>query len=244
MDSREAKDALSAWKIGRITSWDEARMGEVNRNFIINTARGKYVLRQILSHSHYEEPGDLKFEFSYLSQLKSAGFPYQVPSALPTGSGGQFVKLRGRYYWLYEFIEGTVLDSFNRTHFDALAKMMGTYHGLLEELHPHNGKQPTDVFSRDQTMEEMESVRSKLANEQPEAPADTVFREESANLITLLSGLDEGPYLSLGRYPIHRDIIPENLIWRKKKLVGLIDFEHVSSNNEPTVKDIAVTLQF
>ncbi len=240
----EAATALSRWNIGPVTKCTVARKGEINRNFMIRTRQGTYVLRQILSHSHYSSSKDLEFEFAYLSYLERAGFPYQVPSAIPTREGRMFSKVRGRYYWLYRFIEGIVAEKLNAFHFAELARMMGTYHQLVERSGLDNGKPATDLFGRAFTLKEMEDYRSAISNTPRSGLGDETFMEESAKLIPLLRSLDEGPYSKLKRYPIHRDIIPENLIWKKNKLVGLLDFEHVSGTNEPTVKDIAVTLQF
>lgn len=60
----------------------------------------------------------------------------------------------------------------------------------------------------------------------------------------MLRSLDASSYSDLGLYPIHRDLISENLIWKEGKLAGVIDFEHVSGSNDPIVKDIAVTMQY
>ncbi len=241
---REAKEGILAWNIGTPTRWSVAGQGEVNRNFIIWTKQGRYVLRQVLSHSHYGSSKDLEFEFAYLNYLERVGFPYQVPSAVPTREGRLFTKIRGRYYWLYRFIEGTLVEKLKESHFEELAEMMGTYHLLVERSRLSNGKPVVDLYRRDWTLKEMEGYRSELLKERRMNRRDATFIEESAKLIPVLRRLDERPYSSLKRYPIHRDIIPENLVWNKNKLVGLIDFEHVSGANEPTVKDIAVTLQF
>ncbi len=242
--TREAKGAISAWNIGTPIGWSVAEQGEVNRNFIIRAKQGRYVLRQVLSHSHYGSSKDLEFEFAYLNYLERVGFPYQVPSAVPTREGRLFIKVRGRYYWLYRFIEGTVVEKLNESHFEELARMMGTYHLLVERSRLSNGKPAVDLYRRDWTLKEMERYRLELLKKPRMNPRDATFIEESAKLIPVLRRLDERPYSRVKRYPIHRDIIPENLIWKKNKLVGLIDFEHVSGTNEPTVKDIAVTLQF
>lgn len=232
------------WNIGPVTKCTVAKKGEVNRNFIIAAKQGKYVLRQILSHSHYSSSNDLEFEFAYLNYLESAGFPYHVPLAIPTRDGRLFKKVLGHYYWLYRFIEGAVVERLNESRFTELARMMGTYHTLIERSGLNNGKPAVDLFSREPTLKEMEGYRSEILKEHRMNGRDAAFMEESARLIPVLRNLDESPYSNLKRYPIHRDIIPENLIWKKNKLVGLIDFEHVSGTNEPTVKDIAVTLQF
>ncbi len=241
---KEAEEAISAWNIGTPTKWSLAEQGEVNRNFIIRTKQGRYVLRQVLSHSHYGSSKDLEFEFAYLNYLERVGFPYQVPSAVPTREGKLFIKVRGRYCWLYRFIEGTAVERLNESHFEELARMMGRYHILVERSGLDNRKPTVDLFGRAFASKEMECYRSELLKKPRMNRRDAAFMQESAKLVPILHSLDENPYSKLKRYPIHRDIIPENLIWKKNKLVGLIDFEHVSGTNEPTVKDIAVTVQF
>ncbi len=216
----------------------------MNRNFILTTEKGKYVLRQVRSHSHYKSSSDLQFELSYLSYLKRAGLPYHVPSAIPTRTGKLFTKVRGHYFWLYKFIKGTVVQRLKVSNLTQLAQMMGIYHHLVERSGLNNGKPSVDLYSRASTLKEMEGYRLEILRKHRMNQEDATFMEESARLVPLLRSLDERPYSNLKRYPIHRDIIPENLIWQGPKLLGLIDFEHVSGTNEPTVKDIAVTLQF
>jgi Ser/Thr protein kinase RdoA (MazF antagonist) len=241
----ELRNAISKWSIGGAVKWEVAERGEVNRNFILTAGEGKFVLRQVLSHSHYQRPSDLEFELGYLNYLKKAGFPYHVPVAIPSRTGKLFAKVRGRYFWLYKFIEGKAIGRLNESHLTQLTKMMGTYHRLLERSGLDNGKSSVDVYSRASTLKEMEGYRLEvLRKHRMSGQEDVTFMEESARLIALLRNLDETPYSNLKRYPIHRDIIPENLIWQGTKLVGLIDFEHVSGTNEPTVKDIAVAIQF
>ena len=58
-----------------------------------------------------------------------------------------------------------------------------------------------------------------------------------------MRGFDDGPRSNIMLYPIHRDLISENLLWKQGKLAGVIDFEHVRETNDPIVKDLAVTMQ-
>ena len=163
----------------------------MNRNFILTTNAGKYVLRQVLSHSHYRRSSDLEFELSYLNYLRKAGFPYAVPSAIPTRTRKLFAKLRQRYFWLYKFIEGRVIEKLNESHFAQIAKMMGTYHRLIERSGLNNGKPAEDLYGRTSTLNEMESYRSEILQEHRMTREDTTFMEESARLIPLLRSLDE-----------------------------------------------------
>ena len=198
----------------------------------------------MLSHDHYRNTKDLEFEFRYLDHLRKAGFPYQVPTPVPTISGKFFQNLRGRYYWVYHYLDGQVIDNLDRSHLVKLASMMATYHQRVEESHLENLVHESDVFSRDYVLREMGIFRSEILRRRRVNRRDEIYIEESSRLIRLMNSLDDSPYRNLKRFHIHRDIIPENLIWKRGKLAGLIDFENVSKTREPVVKDVAVTLQF
>jgi Ser/Thr protein kinase RdoA (MazF antagonist) len=100
------------------------------------------------------------------------------------------------------------------------------------------------LYNRAATLKEIEENRKEILEKTKVDRNENIFLEESAKLTQILRGLDEGPYSRLRFCPIHRDLNPENLIWKEDKLVGVIDFENVSGSNDPVVKDIAVTMQY
>ncbi len=238
-----ARDAISAWNIGQVVSSTPVKRGEVSHNYIIKTLKGKYVLRQV-SHSHHKTTSDLEFELAYLDYLKNAVFPFHVPSAISTANGRQFVTVRGHYYWLYEFLEGNVVLRLNESRLAQLARMMATYHLLIERSNLNNGKKGSDLYNSTAILKEIEGFRREILRANRTNRAEVTFLDESARLTRMLRGLNESQYSNVGRYPIHRDLIPENLIWKQGKLVAVIDFENVSGSNDPVVKDIAVTMQY
>lgn len=215
----------------------------VNCNFIIRTPHGKYVLRQV-SHTHHKTHRDLEFEQGYLEYLKRASFPYDIPSPIATTNGSLFVTVQEQYYWLYKFLEGSVIGKLKEPHLAQLAEMMAKYHQLLERSDLNNGKPASDLYNRTATFKEIEEYRKGIPQKNKANRKEGTFLEESARLTLILSGFDDGPRSNIGLYPIHRDLISENLIWKQGKLVGVIDFEHVSETNDPIVKDIAVTMQY
>ena len=215
----------------------------VNRNFILKTPEGKYVLRQV-AHTHHRASRDLEFELGYLDYLKHAGFPYQIPAAIPTTKGGLFVVVQGYYYWLYEFLEGSVVEKLDKPRLAQLARMMAQYHSLIEKSNLHNGKPASDLFNTSATLKEIEEYRTEILRKNEINPNERTFLDECAKMTLILRDFDTDPHQKLGLYPIHRDLISENLIWKQGKLAGVIDFEHVSGTNDPVVKDIAVTMQY
>ncbi|OLE90399.1 MAG: hypothetical protein AUF79_10440 [Crenarchaeota archaeon 13_1_20CM_2_51_8] len=233
---KEAKDAVRAWNIGRVENCRYVRQGEVNHNFFIRTSKGKYVLRQA---AHHRTSAELEFELSYLNYLRDANFPYRIPAAIPTTNGELFIALQGRFYWLYEFLEGTFVETLNKSRLTQLARMMATYHLLIEKSHLNNGKPHSDLFNRTPVLKEIGDYRAEILRRNRANRADAAFVKESKILEPMLRGLDESPYSNMKRYPIHGDINPQNLIWKNGVLVGLLDFENVSTTNGPTIRDIS-----
>jgi Ser/Thr protein kinase RdoA (MazF antagonist) len=186
----------------------------------------------------------LKFELSYLDYLKQSNFPYNVPSGIPAKNGRLYITFQGHYYWLYRFLEGTVVASLNQSHLAQLAQMMARYHVLIERSNLDNGKPASDPYSRTAVLKEIGEYQAEILRKNNIDRHERTFLDESARLTQILRGFDARPYADLRLYPIHRDLISENLIWNQGKLAGVIDFEHVSGGNDPVVKDIAVTMQY
>ena len=167
-----------------------------------------------------------------------------MPSAIPTTTRRLFVRIQGHYHWLYEFIEGTVAARLNESRLPKLARMMATYHLLIERSNLSNGKPISDLYNRGAILKEIGDFRTEIRRQRGTTKDEFTFLAESVKLTRMLRGLDQRPYSSLKRYPIHRDLIPENLIWKHNRLVGVIDFENVSGSSDPFAKDVAVTMQY
>ena len=56
--------------------------------------------------------------------------------------------------------------------------------------------------------------------------------------------MDEKEYNKLKQYPIHRDLNPENIIWKDRKISGIIDFDNVSELNDTLIKDVSIVIQY
>lgn len=176
----------------------------------------------------------MNFELDYLDYLRQGGFPYQIPSAIPTKNGELFVNVRGRYCWLYTFIEGVATRRFSEKCLAQLARTMATYHLMIEKSHLTNGKPRSDLFNRTPVLREIGDFRAEILRGNRANRADAGFVKESKILERILRGLDESQYSNLKRYPIHGEINPENLVWKNGSLVGLLDFENVSTTDGPT----------
>jgi len=241
MKKREIETLLGNWDIGELISYRQARKGVVNINWIVKTTQRKYVLRKITTFTKIE---NLEFEANYLTYLKEHNFPYSIPITIKTRKGENFLKFKGSYFWIYEYIEGRDIKRFRHSELRECAKMMAIYHKIIESSGLGNKKDNDEVFNRESILKELENFRAQILAKDKQNRKDRIFLKESSILIPLMKSLDGRKYSKLPKYPLHRDINPENTIWKNKKLVGLVDFENVSTMNDTMVKDVSIMLQY
>jgi len=241
LSKTQIKKILENWNVGEVVSFKKAFKGVVNHNWIVNTTKGKYVLRGV---AFFKKLSELNFELRCLNYLKKRKFRYKIPVPLLTKDRMFLSKFQKNYFWVYEFIEGRDIKRFNRNELREVAKMMALYHDLIEKSKLDNGRGQGNVFCKNTVLGELNKFKSGILKKGKKDKKDRVFLNELLVLVPLLKSLNVGAYGKLRRYPLHRDINPENTLWKDGVLVGLIDFETVSEINEPFVKDIVVMLQY
>jgi homoserine kinase type II len=240
MNKREIKAILENWDVGSLVSCRRLEKGVVNVNWIVKTSQEKYVLRKV---THFMKIEDLKFELNYLAYLKEHGFHYKIPVPIMTKNKENFLNFRGSYFWLYEYIEGRYIERFGYSELRECARMMAIYHKIVASSGLDN-KHGSEVFNRKSVLKELEMFRAQIQEKDKQDRKERIFLKESSILIPLMKSLDGREYSKFPKYPLHRDINPENILWKNKKLVGLIDFENIGTMNDTVIKDISVMLQY
>ena len=239
MEKQKLKELLILWNLGEPLSCKKAKKGVVNLNWIVKTTKGKYILRELGKNKKLKE---LNFELEYLDYLSSKKFPYKIPTPIRNRKGSFFVQKNKAIFWMYEFIEGRDIKRFGYPELRECAKMMALYHGLIENSHLDNKTSYSD-FARKEILEEIKSFLNKIGNS-PKNEKEKIFLKESNKLVPLLNELNVKEYSKLKKYSLHRDINPENTLWKNKKLVGVIDFENVGEIKDTLMKDITGMLQY
>jgi len=241
MDKKEIEVLLKNWDIGDLISHKQARKGVVNINWVLKTAKGRYVLREV---AQFTRTSDVKFGFEYLACLRENGFPYRIPTPIRMKNGGFILRFKGSRFWIYEYIEGKDVKRFGYPELKECAKMMAIYHIMIERSGLDNKQGCGVVFRRRSVLRELEGFREQILKKDRQDRKNQIFLEESSILIPLIRSLDGREYSRLPRYPLHRDINPENTLWKDGKLVGVIDFENVGAMNDTLVKDLSIVLQY
>jgi len=237
---QEIKRILSNWDIGDIHKITLIKEGEVNTNWIIKSSKGKFVLRKVKEE---RKPSELEFEFLYLSYLKKDNFSYKIPLPLQTKNKKKFLEENG-LFWIYNFLEGEFKENCSKKEFIELGKMIAEYHSILKKLKLNNHGLILDNMAVDLVIDELEEFQKNLNDGKIKTKYDGSFMDENFKLLPLLKRLDIISYSQLKKYPIHRDMNPENVLWDGDKIIGVIDFDNVSELNDALIKDVAIILQY
>jgi len=241
LTKKEIIELLRRYDLGTFLSYKKAKMGVANHNWIIRTTTGKFVLRCV---SRFKKLKEIKFELKYLNFFRKSHFQYKIPKPLKNNISRYITKFRGGYFWVYPFIEGKIILRFGRSELKELAKVMAEYHSILEKSKLDNSRHQNIPFNRIAILKELKQFKNLCSKKKKKEKKDKIYLLEVDELIGILESLDPTIYLKLKAYPIHRDINPENIVFKKKKVIGLIDFDNVSFMDEPLVKDIAILLMY
>ena len=232
---REALDGIwSSYGRGAIISFEKARMGVANHNWMITTSEGRFVLRCVNADTSER---DLAVEFDFIGTLEEAGFPYKMPTPLTAGDGSRIIEHEGRRFWSYSYLQGSTITSpVTRSQAQQMGAMIARMHAITasSDLKERIGN---PVFSIDHVIAHARELLDECADE---TRTDYYARA----LPVFLDIVERTPYPQLDTYPIHRDINPENVLFEGDTLTAVIDFDNVSVCDEPLVKDISNALLY
>lgn len=107
-------------------------------SWLLETSEGKKILKQYKGSVEYEQ---IIYEHSVLQRLEQVGFP--APRVHPTLEGSTVVEMEGRYFGMFDFIEGCFqffnylyLPSRLKQYLDAVGQNLGRLHRALDGFTP------------------------------------------------------------------------------------------------------------
>ncbi len=208
IDRAELDEIVEDYALGKMVVSDGVARGSVNTHYLLNTVRGKFLLKIDEVKSELE----VKREIDLLLFLKKHAFP--CPQPLPDRKGRQYRELGGKCISLYRHIEGDVVDSedLTLTQLENLGRVLADLH-LIGKGYK---KGIDNRFSFERIFELYKDVRENLP---------PYFKKVTR---TLDEEVDYLHYYLEGKLPkgiIHGDLFCDNVLFRGEKVVGVLDFE-------------------
>ncbi len=202
------KELADDYGLGRIGPLSGMPEGSMNSNYLLETSKGRYLLRV----EEVKGENELKRELDLLTFLRKHSFP--CPHPMQDRMGRLYRQFNSKCVSLFRYQEGKVVGvkGLKPAHLETIGRSLGDLHVVGKAYK----KGIDNRFSFERIADLYLTVRAKLPN---------YFRK------TLRTLDDEVDYLTRyleGKLPkgvIHGDLFADHVLFRGDKLVAMLDFE-------------------
>jgi homoserine kinase type II len=208
MDKRELTEVIDDYSLVKLNGVTGVPSGSVNTNYLLDTARGKHLVRV----DEVKGELDVKRELDLLLFLRKHGFP--CPQPLADRKGRYYREVGGKCLSVYRWLEGRSIapERLTMAQLEAIGRVLADLHSIGKSYK----KGIENRFSYERIADLWGEVRDRL-------PA--YFRR----IVRTLD--DEADYLQhylenkLPKGIIHGDLFTDNLLLKGEKVIAVLDFE-------------------
>jgi homoserine kinase type II len=182
--------------------------GAVNTNYLLETARGKHLLRI----DEVKGELDVKRELDLLTFLRKHGYP--CPQPVADRKGRWYREIRGKCLSVYRWLDGNVVapEKLTAGRLEAAGRALADLHVIGKSYK----KGIENRFSYERISDLYAEVRDRLP---------TYFRKTVRTLDDEVDYLQHYLENKLPKGIIHGDLFHDNVLYKGEKLVAVLDFE-------------------
>lgn len=212
--------------LGDFISFDAVSEGVLNKNFIFETSKGKFFLK----NCHAKTKTRMKFINDVEKFMKTSDVPSVVALAIDESKG----------YMLYSFIDSDRAHDYNLNDYFKIGQMLGHIHAVTYKKDiPENLKQ-FPYIEKDLTdiLVGMKKYKEMLESKEDKNEIDKSFLEYIEKKLSYAENYSDIPKLANDTL-IHGDFHAGNLLLSKdtREIIGICDWERAQYS--PRVLDIA-----
>lgn len=203
-----------------VYSFEGIPEGILNSNYLLNTDRGRFILRVLEGNRSFESE---KEELDFLLELNKI-----IPCTIPceTKFGETLIRYNNKLMSLFYYIDGEKIEEITTDYLKEIGILLGKLHKFSENK----------VISRKTRIDENYYFK-KLNLSSVNIPKADI--DEISKLYNKLSKID---FTSLPKGIIHNDIFPDNVFVKDGKIVGILDFNDATT--APFIFDIGIVINF
>jgi len=213
VDDQTLSHFLSSYDIGEAISFKGIAEGVENSNYLLETTKGRYILTL---YEKRTDPADLPYFLNLMEHLVKKGI--NAPLPIRDKNGAALQTLAGRPACIISFLTGVSIDHPKAAHCAELGKILAEMHLALAD------------FGEDRA-NSLTLAGWKSLVEQTAARADEVSSGLEKTLKDEIAALESQWPDNLPSGAIHADLFPDNVLFTKDKITGLIDFYFACSDS-------------
>ena len=208
LSKKEAGEIGADYGLPKILTVRAVREGSVNTHYVLETAKGKFLVKIDEVKSEIE----VKRELDLLLFLRKHGFP--CPAPLADRRGRHCRDWSGKLLSVYRYIDGRILHPDNLTggQLENVGRVLADLH-LISKAYK---KGVENRFSFERVAEVYNDVRGRLPSY-----LKKIVRTLDEEIEYLQNYLEN----KLPKGIIHGDLFVDNLLFRGEKVVAVLDFE-------------------
>lgn len=215
---------MANYDLGQLLSYRRIKVGFANRVVYLETTKGQYIVKIIIRNN----PVRVKYEVDLLNFI--SGLP--TPKPIPTKSGRYLIKFNQvNKAFIYSYLLGRQQTRFNNRMLNAVGRLLGRLHSQTMKF--KSSVKRTEMYNIDyRALIQIIGKCKKL--KVPKLQEALAYIHKELPKYFLPKQLPTGA--------MHIDFKPENTLFVKNKINGLIDFDN--SYNGPLILDLANTLMW
>lgn len=224
LNKKDLTRFLINYNIGQLISYKHIKKGFGNVVVDTRTTEGRYIIKIALRNN----PVRVKYEVDLLNHIKNLPTPRPVPTK--QGKYLLYYNKTNRAF-IYEYLPGREIKNLTRKEITQVGSFLGNLHkqthnfkSNVKRLEYYNINQK----SFRQMIRVSKGTKDKLIRKW------VYYMEENLLDYILPQSLPQGA--------MHIDLKPENLLFQKRKLTGVIDFDN--AYNGPLLLDLANTMMW
>ncbi len=220
MVKKEAVEIKKNWPLEPINGIERFHKGAINNTYKVSTSNNKVYVLRVYNNKSAEE---IKFEIDLLVHLKNL----PVPGIIKFNNKRIF-RVLDKPAVIYNYIPGKQLSSFKKKHLKQIGEFLGKFH--------EQGKNFKWEGTRNKYYHLPEN-KVKLYKKEIQKKG-VKYSDLLPSIMDDLKKNRPGSWFQQG--PIHIDIKPDNILFHKDELNGILDFDN--SYIGPLLLDVAKTM--
>ena len=228
------KDILRVIKefdLGVLKSYKLIKGGLVNHNYLVKTNKGNYIIR-IIGDGNPKKIKHLRLQFRIFDYLKRNKFPYLLPHPLRTKDSKVILDIGNRKIWVYHEIAGQNFDRPNTSQIRLMAKTLATYHKFISGF---KGRIQKDE-SEKRIIKGFEKMQKIIIHDDTDRLA-LKYKDYFKEVFNSVKNIRYSKNLLF----VHGDFDSSNVLFKKDKLVGIIDFDETFYS--PKIFDVSISIR-